>query len=193
MLNIKKFSLVAATAEQLELYAGASALFLQSEDGRDWYACQPEFADDTVKIQYDADGVILMVIDAPVPARGNVYAVSMLWPIDCSVAEIAVADYPAGVTLDGSWKFDEATQSVYQDSDIVATRTLAANTVIRDNYALKATLAISAIQCSLAAGNPRPDDSDNLLLLQQYVDKLRDVTLSAPTWPPQPAVMGGSQ
>lgn len=105
MQNIKNFQMVTPSSEMLLAYQnpdGEIQLFFQSKEGRCWYVCQSEFADDTVKIQYSSDGVITGIVDAPVPQRGNVYAVSMLWPIDCSVAEIAVTDYPTGVALDGT-------------------------------------------------------------------------------------------
>lgn len=186
MQNIKNFALVEGTVEQLESYAGESVLFLQSDDGQDWYECQGNFADDTVKIQYDSEGIIRAFVDAPVPQRGNVYAVSMLWPLNMSVAEIAVSDYPSGVTTDGTWRFDEAAQSVYQDADIVAANTLRDNSTLRNRYAAEAAVSIVAIQCSKSIGNARENDSDNLLQLQQYLDELRSVSLT--TEPPAPPV-----
>lgn len=180
MQNIKNFKIVSATPELLaEFNNNTSVLFLQSDSGIDWYAAQKLFADDTIKIQYDENGAIHAVVDAPVPQRGNVYAVSVLWPINASVAEIAVADYPAGVALDGTWKFDEATQSVFQDGDIVAANTLRDNTALRDEYAVTAATAITVIQASAAVANPRDGDADKMLALQQYVDQLRDVDLTA--------------
>lgn len=38
-------------------------------------------------------------------------------------------------------------------------------------------------------GNPHDGDCDNLRLLQQYLDQLRDVDLMAPVWPPEPEFM----
>lgn len=186
MQNIKNFSLVEPTPSQREAFKNGLVIipyFLKSEDGRDWYECQRLFSDDTVKIAYDADGIIRSVVDVPVPQRGNVYAVSMLWPLNLSVAEIAVADYPETVVPDGTWKYDG--DQIYQDTDIVDANTLAANTTLRDKYALSAILAISAIQCSAAIGNPHVGDTDSLLALQQYMDRLRGADLTiTPAAPP---------
>lgn len=189
MQNIKNFKLTTPTKAQLTKYTtlgGDVVQFLVSDDGQDWYECQQLFADGTVKIMYDADGVIRSVVDAPVPQRGNTYAVSMFFPLNMSVAEIAVADYPAGVTLDGTWKFDG--EKVYQDSAVVDAQLLENNTRTRDRYMLTATQMITAIQCSAAVSNPRNGDSENLLALQQYVDQLRDVDLTAnpAVFPPFP-------
>lgn len=185
MQNIKNFRMIAPTPKLLaEFNNDASVLFLESESGLGWYAAQKLFSDDTVKIQYDSTGVITSVVDEPIPQRGNIYAVSMLWPVNASVAEIAVADYPAGVELDGTWKFDPDTNTVYQDSSVVDAAALATNTRLRNQYAAAAALSITTIQSSAAAGNQRDGDSDNLLLLQQYLGELRDADLTVAPLPP---------
>lgn len=184
MKNFKCFTLVEPTQEMLEKFNNDNlVLFLQSEDGIDWYECQSQFSDDTVKIQYDDTGIIRAVVDAPVPQRDNTYAASMLWPLGQSVAEIAISDYPAGVTLDGTWKFDGA--KVYRDADIVTEKTQAENAWLYEKYSQAAIQAIVSIQCSAAVGNPRDGDTENLLALQQYVDRLRNPDFStAPEKPP---------
>lgn len=180
MQNIRNFQLVDVPGDD------SSILFLKSEDGLDWYESQRLFADDTVKIEYDSKGIIRAVVDKPVPQRGNIYAVSMLWPINMSVAEIAVANYPENLTLDGTWMFDGI--SVYQDTDAVAKKSLQANTALRYKYMTDALLKITAIQCSAAVGNARKNDDANLLSLHQYVDQLRGIELSNPIWPPAPTL-----
>lgn len=177
MQNIKNFKLVNATPELLaEFNNNTSVLFLESEDGQGWYAAQKLFADDTVKIQYDSNGVITAVVDAPVPQRGNIYAVSMLWPVNASVAEIAVADYPAGVAIEGTWKFDEETQTVYQDSAAVDAATLAANTRLRNQYAADAALNIATLQAGITINRSVVGDSDALTAWRGYLCDLRDMT-----------------
>ncbi len=110
MQNIKNFKIVDPTPEQLETYStvdGAIPVFFQSEDGQDWYDCQKLFSDDTIKIMYDSKRIITSVVDKPIPERGNTYAVSMFYPDGMSVAELSLSDYPEGVSIDGSWMFDE--------------------------------------------------------------------------------------
>lgn len=164
-----------------------NVLFLVSEDGQDWYECQSLFSDDTVKIQYDSSGIIKAVVAEPVPQRGNVYAVSMLWPFGMSVAEIAVADYPEGVTLDGTWKFDGT--SVYQDADITSALTLAKN-IRQFNRLLRAcTDAAFPLQSALALGIITPEQQSMLTGLQNYAVSLADTDLTATPviWPTPPA------
>ncbi|MBJ3143640.1 tail fiber assembly protein, partial [Salmonella enterica subsp. enterica serovar Derby] len=111
--NIKNFRLTDAPVNrgktQAEINIGA--YFLESEDGQDWYECQSLFSDDTAKIMYDHEGVIWGVVNKPVPQRGNTYAVSMLWPVNMSVAEIDAADCPDDCRGDGTW--------LYQDGKVV--------------------------------------------------------------------------
>lgn len=188
MKNIKNFTLYKEPAHKL-IPSGApeNVLFLKSEDNLDWYESQGLFSDDTVKIQYDNQGIIRAVVDKPVPQRGNIYAVSMLWPEGMSVAEVAITDYPQNLTLDGTWTFDGT--SIYQDANAITRKSQQVNAALRYKYILDATLKVSVIQSSVAVGNMRKNDDDNLLALQQYIDQLRDVDLSNPTWPPVPVLL----
>ncbi|HGC1897016.1 tail fiber assembly protein [Escherichia coli] len=122
MQNLKSFKLVKPKTKLLKLSEsdGQNVLYLQSEDGLDWYECQSLYRDDTVKIMYDKENIIRSVVDRPVPERGNTYSVSMFFPIDMSVTEVELSTYPSELTLDGSWKFVDG--DVYQDELIVNER-----------------------------------------------------------------------
>lgn len=71
-------------------------LFLRSDSGVDWYAAQREFKRDTLKVMYDDSGVVCC---AETDAAG-------LWPVDCSVSEIAMKNVPDDFICDGNWCFD---------------------------------------------------------------------------------------
>ena len=181
-MNIKNFKLVNSPAKQnspdnqkLLGDAPSGALFLESEDGVDWYIAQKLFADDTVKIQYDSSGVIVAVVDKPLPQRGNTYAASALWPVNCSVAEMSVEDYPA-ITPDGTWKYDAEAQTVYQDTDLIADNSLARNTRLRGQYAATAALNIATLQAGIASDRSVEGDSDALTAWQGYLCDLRAMT-----------------
>lgn len=90
MQNIKNFKAVLPSVVDAKKFGESvnSIQFLLSEDGLDWYECQALFADDTIKIMYDQNGVIVSVVDKPVPSRGNTLAVSMFNPSGRSVAEV---------------------------------------------------------------------------------------------------------
>ncbi|TDN51122.1 hypothetical protein EC843_104133 [Buttiauxella sp. JUb87] len=105
MQNIKNFKSTLPFAVDAKKFGENvnSIPFLISEDGQDWYECQELFADDTIKIMYDKNGVIVSVVDAPVPQRGNIFAVSMFNPLGKSVAEVEAL--PPGFKV-GAFKFD---------------------------------------------------------------------------------------
>ena len=190
MQNIKNFTRYTPSPKVLLAdfeATGKIYKYLMSEDGHDWYECQKLFADDTVKIMYDSEGIIRSVVDAPVPERGGTFAASMLFPLNMSVAEVTQEKYPDGCDIDGTWKFDG--EQVYQDADIVDGKTLTAITAKRNSLAAKAATAIAMINASSAVGNPREGDSDKLQLLQEYLDQLRDVAPANPVWPPVPSLI----
>lgn len=108
MKHIKFFSLAHATPEQLDTYEnieGDRPQILISEDGQDWYECQKLFSDETIKIMYDAQGVIRSMVTERIPERGNTLAVSMLFPVNCSVVE--VNSIPDGCDISGAWLYLE--------------------------------------------------------------------------------------
>ncbi|EIC0887635.1 DUF4376 domain-containing protein [Salmonella enterica subsp. enterica serovar Mikawasima] len=97
--NIKNFIPGAPkTPEQLELANKHGALFLFSGDGQEWYESQKQFAPDTIKFAYDADGVI----------RSISRDVSALWPVGLSVAEIPDTTANRRADISGRWGFDGA-------------------------------------------------------------------------------------
>ncbi|EAQ4448882.1 DUF4376 domain-containing protein [Salmonella enterica] len=97
MMNIKNFTPGAPkTPEQLELANKHRVLFLFSEDGQEWYESQKQFAVDTIKFAYDADGVI----------RSISRDVSALWPVNMSIAEVADTTANRRADISGRWGFD---------------------------------------------------------------------------------------
>lgn len=189
MKKFENFTLVTPEYEVFATIEGEKrrVLFLESENGLCWYAAQQEFSDDTVKIQYDSDGIIRAVVDKPVPQRENVYAASMLWPYNASVAEIAVEDYPEEVQLDGTWRFDGTT--VYQDAGIVSAFALTKNTRQFNRLLRACTDAAFPLQSALALGIITPEQQAMLTELQNYAVTLADtdLTVTPVAWPVPPA------
>lgn len=183
MQNIKNFKSVKPTPEQTELFTapdGAIPIFLQSEDGQDWFECHSLFADDTIKIMYDAAGIIRSVVDAPVPERGNIYAVSMFFPEDMSVAEIAKSDYPEGVQIDGAWMFNEGV-IVPVPVDTVAEAEKKKRKLLND-----AAVAISPLKDAVDLDMATDDEIAKLNALKIYRVKVNRVDVSNPIWPDAP-------
>ncbi|MGV6478763.1 tail fiber assembly protein [Pantoea agglomerans] len=75
---------------------GLSVSFATDENGVDWYESQKKFQSDTLKIIFNNEGVIVSMS----------HDVSALWPVGNSVAEVALEEVPAGLSINGEWVFD---------------------------------------------------------------------------------------
>ncbi|HHR4016946.1 TPA: tail fiber assembly protein, partial [Salmonella enterica] len=158
-------------------------------DGQDWYECQSLFSDDTAKIMYDPEGVIWGVVNKPVPQRGNTYAVSMLWPVNMSVAEIDAADCPDDCRGDGSW--------LYRDGKVlpVPVDYQAKAETTRQKLLDAANSAIADWRTELALGEISDDDKASLTKWMAYIRELKsldltgvsdEATFTAIRWPELP-------
>lgn len=72
------------------------AMYLKTEDGRDWYESQSSFKADTLKLVYDSEGIITSISKD----------VSMLWPVGQSVVEVEDTAENRKADISGRWKFD---------------------------------------------------------------------------------------
>lgn len=189
--DIKNFRLIDAPVNrsktQSEINIGA--YFLESEDGQDWYECQSLFSDDTAKIMYDHEGVIWGVINKPVPQRGNTYSVSMLWPVNMSVAEIDAADCPDDCRGDGSW--------LYRDGKVlpVPVDYQAKAETTRQKLLNDADNAIKDWRTELTLGIISDENKATLILWMNYINVLKsldltgvsdEATFTAIRWPALP-------
>lgn len=171
--DIKNFRLIDAPVNrgktQSEINIGA--YFLESEDGQDWYECQSLFSDDTAKIMYDHEGVIWGVVNKLVPQRGNTYAVSMLWPVNMSVAEIDAADCPDDCRGDGSW--------LYRDGKVlpVPVDYQAKAETTRQKLLDAANSAIADWRTELVLGEISDDDKASLTKWMAYIRELKSLVL----------------
>ncbi|HIB9872225.1 TPA: tail fiber assembly protein [Escherichia coli] len=103
MNNFKNFTSYTPGEDKAE-FIEAGVVFLQDENGNDWYECQKLFSENTVKVVYDSNNIIVSISND----------VSTLWPVGASVAE--TESLPDGVDINGNWIFDgqnvvERTQS----------------------------------------------------------------------------------
>ncbi len=189
--NIKNFRLIDAPVNrdktQAEINIGA--YFLESDDGQDWYECQSLFSDDTAKIMYDHEGVIWGVVNKPVPQRGNTYSVSMLWPVNMSVAEIDAADCPDDCRGDGSW--------LYRDGKVlpVPVDYQAKAETTRQKLLNDADNAIKDWRTELTLGIISDENKATLIMWMNYINVLKsldltgvsdEATFTAIRWPSLP-------
>lgn len=189
--DIKNFRLIDAPVNRSKTQAeiNIGAYFLESEDGQDWYECQSLFSDDTAKIMYDPEGVIWGVVNQPVPQRGNTYAVSMLWPVNMSVAEIDAADCPDDCRGDGSW--------LYRDGKVlpVPVDYQAKAETTRQKLLNDADNAIKDWRTELTLGIISDENKAALILWINYINVLKSLylagisdedTFTAIRWPSLP-------
>lgn len=148
--------------------------FLKDENGRDWYEAQGDFSDESLKIVFDNNGLIVSMS----------YDVSTLWPLGNSVAEIALKDVPEGISNDGKW--------MYKNGLIlpVPIDHLAVATKQRDSEMANATLSISELAEAQDDGDITDEEKQKLQALREYRSELRRLDISkAPdiNWPISPA------
>lgn len=88
----------------------SGALYIQDGEGKDWYECQKSFEDDSYKVVFDGDGIIVACEkDA-----------SSLFPVGLSVVEIA--QLPEEFNLPYQWAFDgeKIVQRTYSRDELIA-------------------------------------------------------------------------
>ncbi|SPP32461.1 hypothetical protein ARAF_2626 [Arsenophonus endosymbiont of Aleurodicus floccissimus] len=89
--NFKRYHPDSVDKKLLERYIGA--IILISEDDQDWYEYQKTFQPDTMKVDYEADGVI----------RSMGYDISGFCQDGCSIAE--VSQWPKEAVPNRKWCF----------------------------------------------------------------------------------------
>ena len=131
------------------------ALFLRSKSGIDWYKAQLEFKPDTMKVMYDASGVICC-------AETDV---SGLWPVNCSVAEISLNNIPDDFACNGLWTCDG--KSINKREYSLAER-IAKNEAAKSHRMSVATNAIAPLQDAIEIGINTEAEAALLLKWKTY-------------------------
>lgn len=105
MVNYKNFTAYKpefkVSEEDDETEYRPDILYARDETGRDWYDCQADFSDDTLKVMYD-DKCVIVCMSKDVTA---------IFPPGFSVAEVAASDTPSEACNDMTW--------VYKDGKII--------------------------------------------------------------------------
>lgn len=147
-------------------------LYLQNENGADWYESQKEYAAKRVKVVYDDSGII----------RAFSYDASELFPLDQYVTELARK--PANLAIDGRWMFDgekafEIPLSAEEQQE-AAEKTKAA-------LSRNAAEAMAPLEFAVELGIATEDESQLLLAWKKYRVLLNRVDTTNPAWPEPPA------
>lgn len=157
MNNFKNFISYTPGEDKAELIE-AGVVFLQDENGNDWYECQKLFSENTVKVVYDSNNIIVSISND----------VSTLWPVGASVAE--TESLPDGVDINGNWIFDgqnvvERTQSANELKALAESR--------RDSLLNSARQQLVISQTKLLRGRVLSDAEQTTLdAWLDYIDEL---------------------
>lgn len=180
MILIKNFRKYVPEGDDKKELKSLNISFLKSECGLDWYDCQKDFKDNTIKIVFDEDNVITSYSED----------VSSLYPVDKSVAEIELGDATEDLKLDSSWVFNEGNHTiskrVYSSEEIKSQVDSVVKSKISD-----AMVLINPLQFAKDLEMATDEEKERLKNLQKYVVLLNRVSIqeSYPTgvvWPEIP-------
>ncbi|HEP0305453.1 TPA: tail fiber assembly protein [Providencia rettgeri] len=152
--------------------------FLRDENGLDWYDAQALFAPDTVKVQYDRDGVVTNIVQD----------ISTLYPENMSVTEFHPSELPKQLAANGYWCWDGAKfidQSQSPDALQQATQQQKAQLIAL------ATQAIAPLEDAEILGDITDSESTQLAQWRRFRLEVNRVdTTLAPSidWPVQPII-----
>ncbi|AMX08206.1 tail fiber assembly protein [Enterobacter asburiae] len=154
-----------------------NAIFLQSDEGLDWYYHMSRFQADTLKICYDKNNII----------RSFSNQVDRLFPLGMSVSEVDQTDVPEGLNIHGEW--------VWNGTKIIP-RQLTREELIqqaetrRGELLAEASDVIAPLQDASDLGIAADEEAAMLLLWKRYrvmLNRLDLSTLPDIQWPERPA------
>lgn len=160
------------------LFLGENVIYLQDDNGIDWYAAQKLFSPDTVKLAYDECGIICAINSD----------VSMLWPIGLSVIELNPTKLPKRCLANGEWVFDgkKVSQRAYSAEEMMAKAEARKNELLAS-----AGKAVAPLQDAVDLGIAMEDEIVQLRLWKTYRVQLNRInSQNAPDidWPVAPSV-----
>lgn len=167
MLTLNKFKQY--TPEFVDLM-DFRAIFLESEDGLDWYFHMSRFQADTLKVCYDDKNII----------RSFSYQADRLFPFGLSVSEINADEVPEGLDINGGWMYDNG------EIKPVPVDYVAEAEKKRDSLMAVTTARITALTEAQEDNDITPEEEQELTVLRTYRSALRRLDLStAPDieWP----------
>ncbi|WP_164551977.1 tail fiber assembly protein [Enterobacter bugandensis] len=167
MVTFKKFSIYSPD------YILFDAIYLQSEDGLDWYYHRTRFQDDSFKICFDDQGVIRMFgQDA-----------QLLWPDGLSVVEVSVDEVPSGLDGAGNWQFIDGkivprTYTEHELKEIFNSK--------RSKLLLDTSSVIDPLNDAVELNIATQKEIDSLVQWKEYRVKLMRLNFGD-SWPEEPA------
>lgn len=163
------------TVEQYQLTKDFNVIWLWSEDGKNWYEEQKNFQEDTIKLAYTADGIIV-AIDKDV---------STINPEGLSVVEVPDITANRRADISGNWMFKDGAviKRVYTEEE---QRLQAENQ--KQKLLQQAREKTQFWQTQLTLGIISDSDRQQLMNWMRYVQQVEATDTSAlpVTFPEQP-------
>ncbi|HFJ8674390.1 tail fiber assembly protein [Salmonella enterica] len=162
------------TMAQFQLTKRSGVIWLYSEDGKNWYDEQKNFAADTLKIAYDQNGVIVNISQD----------VSTINPTGLSVVELPNITANRRADIYGSWVFDgeKIIKRVYTSEELRQQAEVKKLKLLEEAEAVITPLA-RAVKLDIATDEER----QRLEVWEQYSVLVNRVDTSKPDWPERPA------
>ena len=158
----------------LKEFAGVEIIFLRDPEGRDWYDIQNEFSEATVKVAFDAEGIVRSYSDD----------ITMINPVNLAVAELSVKNIPEGFRID-EWVFDgKKLQPRIPSEEEVLSEAKANKTALL----AEAGVNIAPLQDAIDLGIATDKEAEALRAWKMYRIELNRVEISKPSWPEPPYV-----
>ncbi|EEJ1959586.1 tail fiber assembly protein [Salmonella enterica] len=174
MMHLKNISVGnPKTLEQYQLTKRSGVIWLYSEDGKNWYEEQKNFATDTLKIAYDQNGVIVNISKD----------VSTINPTGLSVVELPDITANRRADIYGGWMFDgkQVIKRVYTSEELRQQAEAKKQKLLEEAEAVIKPLA-RAVKLGIATDEER----QRLEVWEQYSVLVSLVDTSKHDWPEKP-------
>ncbi|HFG9339759.1 TPA: tail fiber assembly protein [Salmonella enterica subsp. enterica serovar Adelaide] len=175
MMHLKNISVGnPKTMAQFQLTKRSGVIWLYSEDGKNWYEEQKNFAADTLKIAYDQNGVIVNI------SRD----VSTINPTGLSVVELPNITANRRADIYGGWVFDgeKVSKRVYSPEELRQQAESKKAKLIED-----AETVITPLVRAVKLGIATDEEQKRLEIWEEYSVLVNRVDTSKPDWPEKPA------
>ncbi len=161
-------------AKTIKENTGMDVIFLRDSRGELWHEAQYLFDNNTLKVVFDENGVIIMFSEDA----------TLLNPVNCAVAEVKKSDVPSGLNESQEW--------MYLDGKGIVPRVYTRDEQIAQAEMRKASLmnevnnAIALLQDALDLGMSTEDERARLAAWRRYRILLSRVDTAKPEWPQKP-------
>lgn len=174
MMHLKNISVGnPKTMAQFQLTKRSGVIWLYSEDGKNWYDEQKNFAADTLKIAYDKNGVIVNISKD----------VSTINPSGLSVVELPNITANRRADIYGGWVFDgeKVIKRVYTSEELRQQAEVKKLKLLEE-----AETVITPLARAVKLGIATDEEQKRLDAWELYSVMVNRVDTANPEWPEKP-------